>query len=238
MCWFLFFLKKKKKRGYLVSSLSNSSFKPSKLGQFVTGPNLHSEFRINCLSIIKKNRRQRSSHHYSVFTTVELRMEEEQISGSINSFSDRYSPIYNFSHDTNPNNYYYYYDEEEEEESSYDHWTKRSKHAPILEEDRISALPDSIFLSILCFLPINDAIKTGVLSKRWASLWTSLPSLSFDSDSFEYLEDFTRAMISMSMPKPYAYLGCWSLRSHTMLAGRWGVSSLKSKIIVFNFTPI
>ena len=124
-------------------------------------------------------------------------MEEEQISGFINSFSDRYYPNDNSSHDTNPNNYYYYYDEEEEEEeeSSYDHRTKRSKHAPILEEeDRISALPDSILFSILCFLPINDAIKTGVLSKRWASLWTSLPSLSFDSNSFEYLKDFTRAV--------------------------------------------
>ncbi|XP_075667873.1 putative F-box protein At1g49610 [Castanea sativa] len=123
-------------------------------------------------------------------------MEEEQISGSINSFSDQYSPIYNSSHDTNPNNYYYYDDDDEEEESGYDHRTKRSKHAPILEEeeDRISALPDSILLSILCFLPINNAIKTGVLSKRWVSLWTSLPSLSFDSNSFKYLEDFTRAV--------------------------------------------
>ena len=118
-------------------------------------------------------------------------MEEEQISGSINSFSNRSN--YNSSHDTNPNNYYY--DEEEESSSSHNHRSKRSKHAPILEEeDRISALPDSILLSILSVLPINDAIKTGVLSKRWASLWTSLPSLSFDSGYFEYLDDFTSAV--------------------------------------------
>ena len=118
-------------------------------------------------------------------------MEEEQISGSINSFSDRSN--YNSSHDTNPNNYYY--DEEEESSSSHNHRSKRSKHAPILEEeDRISALPDSILLSILSFLPINDAIKTGVLSKRWASLWTSLPSLSFYSGSFKSLKDFTKAV--------------------------------------------
>ena len=102
-------------------------------------------------------------------------MEEEQISGSTNSFSDRYYPNDNSSHDTNPN--YYYYFDEEEEELSYDHRTKRSKHATIFEEDRISALPDSILLSILCFLPINDAIKTGVLSKRWASFWTAQSSI-------------------------------------------------------------
>ncbi|KAL4628842.1 hypothetical protein ACB092_05G267100 [Castanea dentata] len=120
-------------------------------------------------------------------------MEEEQISGSINSFSDR--PNYNSSLDINPNNYYYD-DEEEESSSSHNHRSKRSKHAPILEEeeDRISALPDSILLSILSFLPIKGAIKTDVLSKRWASLWTSLPSLSFDSGYFESLEDFTKAV--------------------------------------------
>ncbi|XP_030966371.1 putative F-box protein At1g49610 [Quercus lobata] len=120
-------------------------------------------------------------------------MEEEQISGSINNnFSDRSN--YNSSHDTNPNNYYYD-DEEESSSSSHNHQSKRSKHAPILEEeDRISAFSDSILLSILSFLPINDAIKTGVLSKRWASLWTSLPSLSFDSGSFESFEDFTKAV--------------------------------------------
>ncbi|KAL7240363.1 hypothetical protein ACSBR2_006082 [Camellia fascicularis] len=46
--------------------------------------------------------------------------------------------------------------------------------------DRISMLPDSLLIHILSFLPtIEDAIETGVLSKRWQYLWTSLPSLLF-----------------------------------------------------------
>lgn len=45
--------------------------------------------------------------------------------------------------------------------------------------DRLSKLPDSVLLHILSFLPIEDAIGTEVLSKRWKSLWTYSPSLIF-----------------------------------------------------------
>ncbi|XP_075667704.1 putative F-box protein At1g49610 [Castanea sativa] len=95
-------------------------------------------------------------------------MEEAESSASIDSFYDRYYPTNN--------------SEEEEEEDEVDHRTKSRKHAPILEKgkDRISTLTDTILLSILSFLLTEDAIKTGVLSKRWAYLWTSVPSLSFE----------------------------------------------------------
>ncbi|XP_075666501.1 F-box/LRR-repeat protein 25-like isoform X2 [Castanea sativa] len=111
---------------------------------------------------------------------------EEESSGSIHSFCDRYCPTNN---------------SEEEEEDDEDHRTKSHKHAPILEkgEDRISTLPDSILLSILSFLPTQDAIITGVLSKRWAYLWTSVPSLTFEyygyyGRHFECIDDFTSAV--------------------------------------------
>ncbi|KAF7119363.1 hypothetical protein RHSIM_Rhsim13G0170900 [Rhododendron simsii] len=45
--------------------------------------------------------------------------------------------------------------------------------------DRLSNLPDSVLLHILSFLPIEDAIGTEVLSKRWKSLWTYSLSLVF-----------------------------------------------------------
>ena len=47
-------------------------------------------------------------------------------------------------------------------------------------EDRISALPDAVLIHILSYLPVIDAVKTGVLSKRWARLWTWTPNLVFD----------------------------------------------------------
>ncbi|XP_050290566.1 F-box protein At5g03100-like [Quercus robur] len=100
-------------------------------------------------------------------------------------------------------------------ESSDDHRTKRRKHAPILEEDRISTLPDSILLSILCFLPTKDSIKTGVLSKRWSYLWTSVPSLSFEDGSFQCIDDFTSAV------------------DHTLLLHR--APKLRNFFVLFNY---
>ncbi|KAL3503227.1 hypothetical protein ACH5RR_037676 [Cinchona calisaya] len=45
--------------------------------------------------------------------------------------------------------------------------------------DRISDLPDSVLVHILSCLPTKDAVATGVLSKRWQFLWTSVSSLEF-----------------------------------------------------------
>lgn len=62
---------------------------------------------------------------------------------------------------------------------------KRQRFSPTniprktLTLDRISALPDSILLHILSFLPTEQAIATGVLSKRWQYLWTYSPNLHF-----------------------------------------------------------
>ncbi|XP_058198994.1 putative F-box protein At1g49610 isoform X2 [Rhododendron vialii] len=47
--------------------------------------------------------------------------------------------------------------------------------------DRIGECPDSLLVHILSLLPIEDAVRTQVLSKRWQLLWTFLPSLLFRS---------------------------------------------------------
>ncbi|KAJ1405478.1 F-box-like domain superfamily [Sesbania bispinosa] len=46
-------------------------------------------------------------------------------------------------------------------------------------KDRISSLPDDVLIHILSFLPSNEAIATSLLSSRWRSLWTLVPSLDF-----------------------------------------------------------
>ncbi|KAK8482227.1 hypothetical protein V6N12_033839 [Hibiscus sabdariffa] len=65
--------------------------------------------------------------------------------------------------------------------------SKQPKYSPVFEapnEDLFSTLPDSLLQEILCFLAIEDAIKTSLLSRRWRSLWTQMPTLSFTREYF------------------------------------------------------
>ncbi|GLT45604.1 hypothetical protein SLA2020_194250 [Shorea laevis] len=58
------------------------------------------------------------------------------------------------------------------------------KRRKIPEVDRISELPDSIIHHILSFLSAEDAVKTGVFSKRWMYLWTCASKLTFRHDPY------------------------------------------------------
>ncbi|CAN6227506.1 unnamed protein product [Urochloa humidicola] len=37
--------------------------------------------------------------------------------------------------------------------------------------DRLSALPDRALTRVLSFLDVRDASRTGILSRRWRTLW-------------------------------------------------------------------
>ncbi|CAN1152111.1 F-box/FBD/LRR-repeat protein At1g13570 [Linum perenne] len=49
------------------------------------------------------------------------------------------------------------------------------------ESDTISCLPDEVIQHILKFLPIQDAAKTAMLSRKWRNHWRNTPRLVFDS---------------------------------------------------------
>ncbi|CAI0459228.1 unnamed protein product [Linum tenue] len=55
--------------------------------------------------------------------------------------------------------------------------------------DRITDLPAHVIQCILVFLPIKDATKTSVLSRKWRHQWRSIPQLVFDDGFVEIREE-------------------------------------------------
>ncbi|EYU36072.1 hypothetical protein MIMGU_mgv1a019763mg, partial [Erythranthe guttata] len=53
----------------------------------------------------------------------------------------------------------------------------------VVDNDRISRLPDDILVTILSFLPVKQAARTSVLSSRWINLWKHISRLDFDAES-------------------------------------------------------
>ncbi|KAK7293114.1 hypothetical protein RJT34_15975 [Clitoria ternatea] len=52
--------------------------------------------------------------------------------------------------------------------------------------DKISGLPDTILSHILSFVPTKTAVATSALSKRWKSVWRSVPIWDFDDSSYTH----------------------------------------------------
>ncbi|TYI27468.1 hypothetical protein ES332_A05G179700v1 [Gossypium tomentosum] len=102
-----------------------------------------------------------------------------QITDSFNSVLAMIQGLHNHHHDHHRSN--------RTNPSSPQFPSKQPKYWPIFgppDEDLISSLPDSLLQEILCFLPIEDAIKTSFLSRRWRSLWTQMPTLSFTRECY------------------------------------------------------
>ncbi|GKF28001.1 F-box/FBD/LRR-repeat protein-like protein, partial [Tanacetum coccineum] len=57
--------------------------------------------------------------------------------------------------------------------------------ASCLSLDMISNLPPTIIETILCLLPIQEAVRTSVLSKKWRYNWTKIPKLVFNEYTFK-----------------------------------------------------
>ncbi|KAL1819161.1 hypothetical protein ACET3Z_014030 [Daucus carota] len=63
------------------------------------------------------------------------------------------------------------------------------KAGDIIKKDRISELPRNVQETILCFLPIEEAVRTSILSKNWRHCWTMMPHLIFDGGFYERMVD-------------------------------------------------
>ncbi|KAI3501738.1 hypothetical protein L1887_29723 [Cichorium endivia] len=62
----------------------------------------------------------------------------------------------------------------------------------VVEEDRLSSLPDELIHKILSCFDMKFAVQTCLLSSRWECLWKSVPCLNFSSDCFRTLTKFSK----------------------------------------------
>ncbi|KAH7837061.1 hypothetical protein Vadar_009118 [Vaccinium darrowii] len=91
-------------------------------------------------------------------------------------------------------------EEEEEEEEEGEITNKEGTMTPLSKLprnqslDRISTLHDSVLLHILSFLPMEDVVGTGVLSRRWQNLWTSTSTLIFKKGIYDTIPKFVASV--------------------------------------------
>ncbi|KAK1259744.1 F-box/LRR-repeat protein [Acorus gramineus] len=50
-------------------------------------------------------------------------------------------------------------------------------------KDRLAELPDNVLHSIISLLPMRDAVRTTILSRKWSSIGKFLPNLDFQSSN-------------------------------------------------------
>ncbi|KAE9454470.1 hypothetical protein C3L33_13621, partial [Rhododendron williamsianum] len=84
---------------------------------------------------------------------------------------------------------------------------KRNKRST---SDIISYLPSNVTENILKGLPLRDAVRTSVLSRKWRYKWVTLPELVFN-DKF-FLEGWDTEKSRELLPKISVTLGSWDKR--------------------------
>ncbi|CAK9160567.1 unnamed protein product [Ilex paraguariensis] len=82
-----------------------------------------------------------------------------------------------------------------------------SERPKIQTLDRITVLPDTILLHIFSFLPMEDVVKTCILSKQWRFLWTTVSALMFshrnqpDEDLCKFISFVDKTLVLINCPK-------------------------------------
>ena len=84
-------------------------------------------------------------------------------------------------------------------------------------EDLFRNLPVVILQRILCFVPIELAIKTSLLSKRWRHVWREIPSLSLKANTLT-ADSINKTLARYTAPKMKSFhlLNITNHKEHTI----------------------
>lgn len=92
------------------------------------------------------------------------------------------------------------------------------------EEDRLSNLPDAIISEILLLLPIEDVIRTCILSTRWKDKWLQIPSFTFsdvkyseNEGTYQFFDNFVSRALSLKIASPYPLKMFTDLQCHSSM---------------------
>ncbi|CAA7056374.1 unnamed protein product [Microthlaspi erraticum] len=96
----------------------------------------------------------------------------------------------------------------------------------IVNEDRISELPDDLLLQILSSVPTEDVIATSALSKRWRSVWKMVPKLTFNYERLKrerhrFPEIVCRTLLSHKAPELESLHLVARVNSEALDVGTW-----------------
>lgn len=97
--------------------------------------------------------------------------------------------------------------------------------------DWISKLPDDLIVRILSQLPIQDAFRTAILSKRWQYPWTCIDNLIFDNTYTDWVDrvNVINKFVSFT-DNVLPLLCCSKIKKFTLYFRFCLVSSYSSKI--------
>ncbi|KAK4716022.1 hypothetical protein R3W88_014360 [Solanum pinnatisectum] len=92
--------------------------------------------------------------------------------------------------------------------------------------DEINKLPESLLVQIISLLPIKDAFKTSLVSKKWQHLWTCTDNVVLlcnkhsEAENFVSFVDYAFAQRSSSKIRKF-YLDFWSIARYSFNVKQW-----------------
>lgn len=109
---------------------------------------------------------------------------------------------------------------------------KNQKGCAVTGIDWISQLPDSLIVQILSLMPVKDAFRTTILSKRWQYLWTSIDNLIFGSRNINCSDSLAVNKFISFMDNVLPLLNCSKIKKFNLFLGYITVVCL----IILNLT--
>nr|XP_016473993.1 PREDICTED: F-box/FBD/LRR-repeat protein At1g13570-like [Nicotiana tabacum] len=111
----------------------------------------------------------------------------------------------------------------------------------IVDEDIITNLPRSVIDCILGKMPIREAVRTSVFSKKWRFYYLTIPELVFDDQFCKELQDYAATQKKLRMLSEYELELKYQfdeIVTKSLMLHRGRIETFKACIPSFNSTRV